>query len=664
MTILEKNVANRFYFVSALVLIFAVLVSAKLVNVQFIQGDTYRKKAIDRTFRTFDIPANRGNLYDCKGNLLATSVPKYTIRFDAVTVNQRDFDQQCMPLCDALSKMFYKPQSHYKTLFENARLHNKRYVLVARNLNYTQYQKIKNFPLFKLGPYRGGIIVEQHTIREHPLGKIAERTIGYERKDQQGYYTRVGLEGAYGTFLRGKKGKRKKQKIAKNQWKPIGDVNEIEPEDGYDVVSTIDVNIQDIVHHALLSQLEHFEAEHGTTVLMETQTGAIKAIANLGKTKTGKYYEKLNYAVGESHEPGSTFKLMSLVALLEDKAIDSSDVVDTENGKVRFYDRVVRDANHQGYGKISIARAFALSSNTVFAKIVHQKYKDAPKKFVNRLINMGLAERSGVAIKGEGIPKIPYPEDSDWYGTTLPWMAHGYGVSLTPLQTLTFYNAIANDGEMVKPRFVEAVKLWDKTKKRFDKTVLNPTICSKATAAIAKELMKNVVVRGTAKKIYSPNLAIAGKTGTCWGNYGKDQERQYISSFVGYFPADKPKYSCIVVIHKPNKQKGYYGNIVAAPVFKEIASKVYNAIPVVDTVSEAVTATELVAQSYGGYFEKAQKYKTIMPNVKGMPAMDVVSLLENMGLRVEMIGQGKVRRQSIPAGTKLKKHQKIRIELS
>ncbi|GAA0718182.1 penicillin-binding protein [Aquimarina litoralis] len=636
----------------------------KLVKTQFVEGDTYRAKGEQRVFKTFDIPANRGNLYDSKGNLLATSVPKYDIRFDAVTVTDKDFRENINELSKALSKEFGKSPEYYDDVLRRARDNKNRYFLVKRNLGYSQYMRVKKFPLFKYGANRGGLIVEQRTIREHPIGKIAERTVGYERRDDQGYYTRVGLEGAYGPFLRGKEGKRKKQKIAKNQWKPIGDANEVEPQDGFDVISTIDVNVQDITHHALLAQLEKFEAEHGTVVVMETKTGEIKAISNLGRTKSGKYYEKLNYAVGESHEPGSTFKLMAMVAALEDKVIDSSYVVDTENGRVRFYDRVVKDSKWGGYGKISAAKAFELSSNTAFAKIIDENYKEDPKKFVNRLMNMGLHKTLGLSIKGEGKPKIPYPGDKDWYGTTLPWMAHGYGVAVTPLQTLAFYNAIANDGEMVKPRFIKEVKAWDKTQEKYDKEVLNPAICSKETAKIVQEMMKNVVIRGTADNIHTDNFQIAGKTGTCWGNYGKDKEREYISSFAGYFPAEDPRYSCIVVIHKPNKEKGYYGNIVAAPVFKTIALKVYNDIPVVDEVSADIAESKEISESYEGYFQKARKHKTIMPNVKGMPAMDVISLLENMGLKVEIKGSGTVKSQSIEPGTKVKNNQTIRIELS
>ena len=407
---------------------------------------------------------------------------------------------------------------------------------------------------------------------------MAERTVGYERKDENGYYTRVGLEGAYGYYLRGKEGRRLKQKIAKGEWKPIGVGNIVEPRDGYDVISTIDVNIQDIAHNALLTSLEKFKAEHGCVVVMETATGEIKAISNLGRTEEGKYYEDRNYAVYESHEPGSTFKLMAMVAALEDKVIDTSQVIDTENGRVKFYDRTAIDSKRGGYGKVSVARAFELSSNTAFAKMINEPYAKDPKRFVKRLFNMGLNEKLGLEIKGEGAPYFPYPGDKNWYGTTLPWMAFGYGVQLTPLQTLTFYNAIANDGEMVKPRFIKKVKEWDVTVEEFDKEVINPRIASQSTIDAVKVMMENTVRRGTAKNIYSPAFSMAGKTGTCQTEYWIEPNR-YISSFAGYFPADNPQYSCIVVIHKPEKSIGYYGNIVAAPVFKQIAQKIYTDTP-------------------------------------------------------------------------------------
>lgn len=659
----EKNILNRMYLVAGAMFLFAFFVAFKLINIQVSEGDKYKALAEARTERMFTIPANRGNLYAGDGSLLATSVPKYDIRFDALAPTQSDFEQHVQGLAKGLSAELGKPVEHYISTLRKARVNKNRYLLLARNLGYSKYLAVKKLPLFNKGPYKGGIITEQRTVREHPLDKIAERTIGYDRLTEYGRYSEAGLEGAFGTYLRGKEGKRLKQRIAKGQWKPIGDDNIVEPQDGYDVISTIDVNIQDIAHHALLESLEKFEADHGCVVVMETKTGEVKAISNLGRMEDGGYYEDRNYAIYESAEPGSTFKLMSMVAALEDKVIDSSDVVDTENGRVKFYNRTVYDSHWGGYGKISAARAFELSSNTAFAKMINENYKDDPKRFLKRLYNMGLNDKLGLEIKGEGSPRFPYPGDSNWYGTTLPWMAFGYGVSLTPLQTLTFYNAIANNGEMVKPRFIKEIKKWDVSVEKFEKQVINPAICSQTTIDKVKAMMLNVVERGTAANIYSKDFSMAGKTGTCQTEYWLE-EGKYIASFAGYFPAEDPKYSCIVVVHKPKKSLGYYGNIVAAPVFKKIAQKIYSDTPITDEVRLAESNPKPVISDYEGYYTKSQNKAQTIPNVKGMSGMDAISILENLGLQVEYKGIGKVKEQSLKAGQKLSKNQKIILQLS
>ncbi|WGK65265.1 penicillin-binding protein [Croceiramulus getboli] len=659
----ERNILNRLYFVAGFMFFFALAIVGKLLSIQYIQGDDYRKLAAQRTEKMFTIPANRGNLYAGDGSLLATSVPKYDIRFDALAPSAEDFNAHIEGLAKGLSQLLGNTPDFYSNKMRKARANKNRYLFIAKGLGHGQYLKLKSLPLFEKGPYRGGLITEERTVREHPLDKMAERTVGYERKDEDGYYTRVGLEGAFGPYLRGKEGRRLKQKIAKGQWKPMGANNIVEPRDGYDVVSTIDVNIQDIAHHALLESLEKFEADHGCVVVMETKTGEIKAISNLKRTENGKYYEARNYAIYESHEPGSTFKLMSMVAALEDKAIDTSTVVDTENGRVKFYNRTVYDSKWGGYGQISAAQAFELSSNTAFAKIINEHYKDNPKKFLKRLFNMSLNEKIGLSIKGEGDPKFPYPGDKNWYGTTLPWMAFGYGVSLTPLQTLTFYNAIANDGEMVKPRFIKEIREWDVTVETFEKEVINSAIASKETIGAVQEMMKNVVKRGTASNIYNPAYSMAGKTGTCQTEYWIEPGR-YISSFAGYFPADDPKYSCIVVIHKPKKSIGYYGNIVAAPVFQKIAQKIYSDTPLVDEVQLADQNLPLIESDFETYYQKLQKDINKVPNVKGMTGMDAVALLENLGLKVSFRGSGKVKSQSLQAGAPIRKNQTITLELS
>ncbi|RZJ68011.1 MAG: penicillin-binding protein 2, partial [Flavobacterium sp.] len=579
MAVEDKNISYRLYIIAFAIVVMAVFIAVKLTNIQWVEGDYYRELAKERTVKDFVIPANKGNVYSADGSLLATSIPNYNIRFDALSPKNEDFKKFAKPLADSLSVMLGKPSDFYYSELRKARTNKNRYYLLARDLSYTQYVRIKSFPLFNLGPYKGGIITQQRIIREHPIGKIAERTIGYERVDHKGENLEVGIEGAFSQYLNGKDGKRKMQKIARSQWKPISDINEVEPVDGSDIISTIDVYIQDIAHHALLKQLEFYEADHGCVVVMETKTGYIKAISNLGRAESGSYYETINYAVGESHEPGSTFKLAGLIALLDDKKVDTSKVYDCKGGDITYFGRHVRDSKKGGYGKISLARGFELSSNTVLVQAVYENYKDNPKEFVRHLNDFGLNKKLGLPFKGEGRPRIPQPGDATWSRLSLPWMAFGYEVSMTPLQTLTFYNAVANNGEMVKPLFVKEIKEWNKTIKKFDKEVINPKICSKETIAKVKAVLANVVKKGTGSKLYSKDFSMAGKTGTAQVNYsgGKDKESgmYYASSFVGYFPAEEPQYSCIVIIHKPSAGKGYYGADVSGPVFKRIAQKIF-----------------------------------------------------------------------------------------
>ncbi|MEO8236402.1 MAG: penicillin-binding protein 2, partial [Flavobacterium sp.] len=547
MAIEDRNILKRIYVIALVIIIMVTAIGVKLTNIQWVEGDYYRKLAKERSIKNFIIPANRGNVYSSDGSLLATSIPKYTIRFDAMAPSKENFDTYIKDLSDSLSVLLKKSASSYLNDFRKARANKNRYFLLAKDLSYTQYAAVKNFPLFNLGPNKGGMITEQRTVREHPIGKIAARTIGYERYDDSGKLLPVGIEGAYGKYLNGKDGKVLKQKIAQGQWKPIRDNNEVEPQDGYDIVSTIDVYIQDIAHHALLKQLMEYDADHGCVVVMETKTGAVKAISNLGKDKDGSYYETINYAVGESHEPGSTFKLVDLIALIDDNKIDTSKVYDSKGGEISYYGHKVRDSHEGGYGKVSLARGFEVSSNTIMVQAVYENYKKNPKQFTDRIVNLGLNKPLGLPFKGEGIPFIPEPSDKKWSAISLSWMAFGYGVSVTPLQTLTLYNAIANNGEMVKPIFVQEVKEWNKTIKKYDKQVINPKICSDETLKKVRAILKNVVKKGTASKLYSKDFSMAGKTGTAAASYGTNggSDKYYISSFAGYFPAENPKYSCI-----------------------------------------------------------------------------------------------------------------------
>ena len=648
-------------------LLFASSIIFKLINIQFTNGDYYRELSENRVFKNIEIPANRGNIYSEKGRLLATSVPKYDIRFDALASTEKNFNKYVEKLSIELGKNFNKPSEFYIKTLTNARINKNRYLLIARNLGYSEYMKIKNFPLFKLGSFKGGIITEQYTKRDYPIGGIAQRTVGYERYDDFGNVTRPGIDGAFGPkYLKGENGSRLSQKIGKGQWKPVEDFNQKEPRDGYDIYTTINIEIQDVAHFALLEQLEYYEADHGSVIVMETSTGEIRAISNLGRTSEGKYYEKLNYAIGESHEPGSIFKLMAMVAALEDKVVDTSDVIDTRNGVLSFYGRKVKDSKKGGYGKISAAKAFEVSSNTGLVQIVNNGYEKNPEKFIDRIFSMGLNNQLDLELIGEGKPIFTHPSDKkNWDGLDLPWMAFGYGISLTPLQTLTFYNAIANNGKMVKPRFLKEVRSFDNVIETFDTQIINSSICSNETINKVKQMMLNVVAKkhGTAHNIYDKNFSMAGKTGTCQTEYWKNTNL-YISSFAGYFPAEDPKYSCIVVIHKPNKTKGYYGNVVAAPVFKKIAQKIYSETPIVHEQEflHEINVLKEDGNDTNPYYISLNS--SIMPDLSKMELMDAIALLENFGMKVIIQGKGKKITQSIKKGKRIKKNQKVILKLS
>lgn len=656
-----KKIMFRFYLIAGGLFVFALLLVGKLTYLVLINGDEYKNRADHQMIKNVVIQPSRGNIYAADGNILATSIPRYELRWDAMVPRKAVFDLHKKALAEALAAYSGRSFNYELRKLERARARKNRYLLVAKNLNFSTYKKIKSFPLFNLSSYKGGLIVEQQIKRENPLGKVAERTIGYEIQDTDGTFLRVGLEGAFSQYLRGEEGTRLKQKIANGQWKPINDNNEKEPTAGFDIYTTIDLNIQNAAHTALLEQLEAYDADHGSVVVMEVQTGDVKAIVNLGKTEKNTYFEKLNYAVGESHEPGSTFKLMAMIAALEDRVIDQNTLVQTGKGKLKFFGKYsVVDSKIGGFGTVTAAKALEVSSNVGLVKMIHDNYKNQPEKFIDRLYNMGINKPLGMSIVGEAKPKIPYPTDADWDGLDLPWMAFGYGVSMTPLQILAFYNAVANNGEMVKPKFIKEIgNLGDTPKKVFQKEVLNPSICSQETLKKVKKMLFNVVDKkwGTAYRIKDEKLKMSGKTGTCQVDYTTDNV-QYVSSFVGYFPSDAPKYSCIVVVHRPNKSKGYYGATVAAPVFKKIAKNIYNNIPKqIHLESHLVNdlQPETLVHSKGS---------NNVPDVSGYSVGDAVIVLEKLGLNVSVKGRGRVKEQSIKPGIPIKVGQSIILKLS
>lgn len=701
----ENNIISKAYIVFIAICIFSVLIVGKILYIQFINGEKWQSKVAHITTDLREITPVRGNIYADNRNMLATSVPIYEIRMDmrAQGLSDEDYHQNIDSLCAALSKLFGdKSANEYKAGFAKARAAGNRYYRVKANVDYDQVLKAQEFPIWRRGRYKSGVIFEKRTVRLMPFKELATRTVGYERDGVQP----VGIEGAYNNVLSGKPGQRYEKRLAGGIWMPISDRNVVEPEDGCDVFTTLDVNIQDVATNALRKELKNHNASHGCAVLMEVKTGYIKAIANLTRTNDSTYHEVYNYAVGESTEPGSTFKLASLMAAFEDGLIDLNDTIDTENGRYRFYDRIMRDSNGEGYGKIDVLTVFQKSSNVGVSRIINEKYAGNPQKFVDRLYKMGLGRKLGLEISGEGKPVIKDPTDKSWSGVTLPWMSIGYETHMTPLQILTFYNAVANDGVMMKPQFVREVQRNGSIVQENKPVVLNQAIASRETIAKARKMLESVVTAdGTAANLRFGAYHIAGKTGTAQianAKYGYkyDQEVSYQASFVGYFPAEAPEYTCIVVVNGPSNNV-YYANRVAGPVFKEIADKVYaqrfdlfkekdpieNAIAYKAPVSMSGNSEDLksifnafnvpVEDKSDGYgwvttkthpenveMERRTVKDGLTPNVVGMGLRDGVFLLESCGYEVKVQGRGMISKQSLPPGSPARKGQKITIELS
>jgi cell division protein FtsI (penicillin-binding protein 3) len=527
---------------------------------------------------------------------------------------------------------------------------------------------------------------------------LASRTIGYLNKGESGNV--VGLEGAFDRELAGHNGEILKQRLTGGAWMPVNDRNSVEPMDGNDIVTTIDIELQDVAESALLRQLSLHNAHHGTAILMEVRTGDIRAIANLEIGSDGNYHESYNYAIGESTEPGSTFKLASFIVAIEDGVVDLDDTIDTGEGSVKYYDKVITDSHKGGYGKITVKEVFENSSNVGTAMIIHDNYRANPEKFVDRLYRMGLNEKLGIEIRGEGAPLIRYPGDAYWSGISLPMMSHGYEIQMTPLQVLTFYNAVANNGRMVKPRLVSEIRYHGETLAQIPPAVINPSIASRSTIEKARVLLEGVVENGTATNLFTETYRIAGKTGTAqianekYG-YRMDGRISYQASFVGYFPAEDPVYSCIVVVNAPSNSV-YYGNQVAGPVFKEIADKVYatsfyNGYPHPDSIvpvapsllrgqagdvvtllaslgipseNEAVTDWIMPVRDNGKVVLRDHTMiENLVPDVTGMGLRDALFLLENGGLRVETSGRGRIVQQSLRPGTRIIPGSVITLEL-
>jgi len=688
------------YFAIALL---ALAILVRILVLQVVQHGKWAAMSEKFVFKTAEAPATRGDILAYDGRLLASSVPYYTIYMDTRSsgMSGQTFSSGINGLSDGLSHLVgIRSAGAWKNVIIDARKRGDRYFLIARKVNYETLKKVKELPIFREGQFRGGMVAQAENRRILPNSELAARTIGYLNLGAEG--TEVGIEGSFDKDLAGKNGVVVQQRLTGGDWITVDDANSVDPRDGNDIVTTIDIDLQDVAETALMKQLMKNNADHGCAVVMEVETGDIRAIANLEKGDDGEYHESYNFAVAESTEPGSTFKLPSLMAAIEAGVIDTSDVVDTGNGTVKYYNKVIRDHDDKPLGKITVKQVFEKSSNVGTAKLIYDHFKSNPKDFVNRLYAMKLNEKLDLQLKGEGAPLIRYPGDKLWSGISLPMMAHGYEVQLTPLQVLTFYNGVANDGRMMKPRFVTEVLQNGTTIKKFDTEVIINSLASRSTIRKAKAMMEGVVDHGTAMNLKNKNYRIAGKTGTAQIAKGKSGYRSggsisYQASFCGYFPAENPLYSCIVVVNAPSTGV-YYGNVVAGNVFKEISDKIYatnffrdyeadnkdrkpdapeagngyredinEVLRELDVRLRKNPGTDWVATRESGDTVKLvgiDQTDGRVPDVRGMSLRDAVYLLENSGYRVRVSGKGKVLRQSPEHGARYSEGSVVALDMN
>lgn len=706
---IKKDILWRVYLIFLGIVVFSLFIVGRAVYIQQVEGEYWKEMSDSLHLEYRELDAERGTIYSEDGSMLSTSIPYFDVRIDFGADGLREkngkrFKENIDSLSVELAGLFgEQTAAAYKKELTAAFKNKERYYLLKRNISFREYQMMRNFHLVKAGRNKSGFIFEDKEKRLTPFGLLANRTIGLAREymgaDGKLVSKNVGLEKTYDTLLKGENGKRLVRRIAGGAFVPI-EGSEIEPEHGRDLITTLDVNIQDITENALMKMMVDNECEHGTAIVMEVKTGKIKAIANLGRQKDGTYFEDLNYAITKS-EPGSTFKLMTMLAVLEDKFVKLNDNVNLEGGVWKVAGRTVYDSEKHGRQGVTVKQAFELSSNVGMAKMATAYYTNQPSKFLAHLRRLQLDTATGIGLVGESKPVIPNPKSRYWSAPTLPWMSFGYNLSLTPLHTLMVYNAVANNGRMMKPYLVNAVMKDGKIVKQFGPEVKIESICSPETLRQLQECLEGVVIEGTARSMASPYYKFAGKTGTALVANGTRgyADHIYQSSFAGYFPADDPQYSCIVVIrNKPFAHK-YYGALVAGPVFKEIADKLYAknlnalpqyaAVPVKDSTLAywagwkqdfrkvfGTMSMPYMDSSLSGkwtYVERQNDVSTVrrlnvtrraMPNVKGMGLKDAIYMLENMNLKVVAKGMGKVSQQSLAAGTTIAQGQTVYIDLN
>jgi len=682
-------------------------VLGRVFFIQQVQGKYWRGLSDSLHQKYVDLSAERGTIYSEDGNMLSTSVPFFNIYidFDADGLREKNgkrFKENLDSLSLCLANLF-KDQSaaSYRKLLLQGYKSDDRYYLLQRNLNFDQYKRLRDFPLVRLGRNKSGFITDASSKRLNPFGLLANRTIGLSRDNAQN----VGLERTYDSLLRGENGRRLVRYLNAGTYIPV-EGYEIDPENGKDIITTIDVNTQDIAENALLSMMVENECDHGTCIVMETATGKIKAMANLGRQPDGSYWEDLNYAIRAS-EPGSTFKLATLMSLLEDHDVHLTDHLNIEGGTWKIGTRTVHDAERQEISDVTVEQAFEHSSNVGMAKLVVAHYSQHPQQFVDHLKKLKLNQITGIDLAGETSPIIKSPKSRTWSASTLPWMAFGYEVLISPLQTLTLYNAVANNGKMMKPYLVNAVQYAGGLDRENQPVVMIDKICSDETLAELRTCLEGVCIKGTAKTAFKNAFyPVAGKTGTALvanGNRGY-ADHIYQSSFAGYFPANHPRYTCIVVIKNKPFAKKYLGAAVAGPVFREVADKLMSMEALTPDSIQLASYTDLLKKDSTAYYyagstneiknifytlkmpyadsshdnkwsgvyrqnsqpvvkAKTEEMKKV-PDVKGMGLKDALYLLESRDLKVIARGTGKVKQQSISAGTIVSKNQKLILDLN
>jgi cell division protein FtsI (penicillin-binding protein 3) len=701
----KKDILLRVYVVYFGILLFGIAIIGKAIYIRSTEGKELMEKARQQEMRFFPVDAIRGNICADDGTLLATSIPIFEIRMDISSdlITDDLFGRQVDSLSHHLSKLFNdKKSSEYKSLLWEGRRNGERYLLVHRDVTYPQLRQMRKFPILRLGTYKGGMIVLPQFQRELPFKNLARRTIGYENTEAA-QKVFVGLEGSFSNYLEGIGGKRLMRRVGNGGWMPVDIENEVEPQNGDDIITTIDINLQDLAESALRKELIADSADHGCAIVMEVRTGYIKAIINLGKSPKGDFEEVFNYAIAESSEPGSTFKLASFLVGLEDGKITLDQPVNLGNGIMNYHGRTMNDS-HKLTGTLLAQQVFEKSSNVGTSKLIYNAYSDDPQKYIDGLYRMSINLPQNLQIGGEGKPYIKNTKSKWWSAVSLPWMAIGYEVAITPLQTLTLYNAVANNGVMVKPLFVKEIRSNGQVVQSFPPVVINPHICSQSTIEKAHILLEGVVEHGTGTALKNPRYKIAGKTGTAqvaMNNKGYGQESKnvkYKGSFVGYFPADHPRYSIMVVVNNPSKGK-YYGASVALPVFKEIADHIFATLHDINNPPPQDTTGHLIPNSFAGaqkdladayawlniktktlnpavqwavpvpdnssiVLTPSNHYRGTMPDVTGMGVKDAVFLLEQMGLKVMLNGKGNVVRQSLSPGRMFLKGTAIILDLA